>query len=266
MLVIQTVFGSLLKGIKGPIWQSWYFWVFLVATLGSGVLALCQKASFDKQQAKYQTLLDDQLEPLIRLLITICEANAKGRREELSNFIKTATNVAAGIVPSKGTRASVFEVVHPASPKNHAVPYMRNKKGSETGRGDLPQSVFYKDRGEGAKVWDNMLGAGYTFCADTRSKKNIPQGWDPNRKRRYRSFISVSIESSNRLYGMLTINTPEVNKLKEEDINSMQVVAGLIAAAFTLCRPKETQFFELDRQGDAGAGSTDKRSQKKSQC
>lgn len=241
----QTVFGVGLKGSITAVWGSWYFWGLLGTSVFGATSAWWQKRKVEQQQIKYKVLMDDQLEPLVRLLIKISAANAAGRRDEFMNFIKTATVMAAGIVPSDKTRASIFEVINPSPQQDTTLsaPYLKPMEGSETGRGDRPKSIFHKDHGEGKEVWKNMLGQGYCFCTDTHSEKNLPPGWNADRERHYRSFISVSIESGDKFYGMLTVNTPEVNKLKEEDINSMQVVAGLVATAMNLSKRKNSNFY-----------------------
>lgn len=57
---------------------------------------------------------------------------------------------------------------------------------------------------------------------------NPPEGWDPERVRRYQTFISVGISAKGEPLGMLTVDALDAGSLTDEDLQTMILLASML--------------------------------------
>ncbi|WP_187776143.1 GAF domain-containing protein [Antrihabitans cavernicola] len=68
----------------------------------------------------------------------------------------------------------------------------------------------------------------HRLCIDVVTEP--PPGWN-DKKRDYRTFVSVPVVAGGVAYGMLTVDALEPGDLDENDANVLRVLAGLLAVA-----------------------------------
>lgn len=78
-------------------------------------------------------------------------------------------------------------------------------------------------------VWDLIDSGDMLHSNDTSI--SVPDTWNTEAERRYRSFVSVAVRADGLAFGMLTANTMESDGFTESDMAMMQVLAHLLAAA-----------------------------------
>ncbi|GGF46458.1 hypothetical protein GCM10011519_20530 [Marmoricola endophyticus] len=58
-----------------------------------------------------------------------------------------------------------------------------------------------------------------------------PTGWDTDKDRDYRAFISVAVIAGDTALGMLTLDAVEPGSLDDDDMGLLRLMAGLLAVA-----------------------------------
>lgn len=204
-------------------------------------IASAESKQYISQVSEYKTLINDSFAPIFQILIVMANLNKRTERVgRLMGLIEAVEVVAQQMTSSHRPRVSVFEVAdgHSESPK------LQPMKGTDYGRGDQSKTTFEKNSGEGEELWSRLLDSGFSGCADTENQELRPKGWDSKRKREYRSFMSVSIEADDRLYGMLTINSRDSNAFSEDDRKQLQTLAALIALGMRMSIEERSHYYE----------------------
>lgn len=156
------------------------------------------------------------------------------RQRGVAVFLADATNACVGLPGVKGVRATFFAV-------DEVDEARRFSPWDTKGRGDPPVSVFRRDDdGEGAEVWRLADVGEARFVYDTETEE-IPF-FNRNRERKYRTFITVPVTVGGDAVGLLTMNAPEPGDLTSEDVDTMRLVADLVATALGMvdgkCPPR----------------------------
>lgn len=230
--------GAAGLGAWGGAWEmaDWPFWV----VNGAAVLCVAAQAFVGQAvvkgaratQEEFKVAVSDQLGPLARELSKMAKEPAAKKKGQLDAAIRTCLAAASGLAgASTRTRATYFRR---AQRRNHEafVP------GPSLGRGDPPQSEFVKGVGsiEGDAVWAAAEADQPRFVVDVRTEP--PPGWDRDRHRAYRTFITVPVRSGDLLVGLLTVNAVEPGDLTENDVSIMQIIAGLLGTAIGMANSR----------------------------
>ncbi|NYE94568.1 transcriptional regulator with GAF, ATPase, and Fis domain [Psychromicrobium silvestre] len=95
-----------------------------------------------------------------------------------------------------------------------------------------PSGTFIgQDAGRGDKALDFVFNSNssYLFIPDLKKEKPEDYGGSGNG---YRTFISVRINSSTDVHGMLTLDAADVGDLTEDDAHVIEMFANILAIAF----------------------------------
>lgn len=219
----SLTFGS----VHGPsTWQFWVFFLLGLALVGIQGLASDQAVKTARAaQEEFKVVLYDQLAPLARELSRMARKPIAQRRTMLDSTIGVCVSAASGLAgENTRSRATYFR----RATRDGVDAFI---PGPTIGRGDPPQSVFRRDpkSAEGMAVWQYAENDQARFVVDVQASP--PPGWDPNRVRAYRTFITVPVRAGDSLVGLLTVNAVNPGDLSENDVTSMQVIASLIGTA-----------------------------------
>ena len=220
----------------------------------SGFISYYQSKAVKATKQKWQTLLSDSFGPLIGILIAACNKQKKIRDEGLCSLIQAAEGIAKNDIGTGRRRVSVFEVCDGQGPNARLIP----KRGTDIGRNDRSTSIFYKDKdeAEGKEVWKKLIGEGISQCADIADHELLPEMWDGSRKREYRSYVSVRIDDVDKMYGMLTINSTEVDAFDEGDILELKFLAQLLAFGMHMAVTDKQKSYPLNSDNGRNSGES----------
>lgn len=197
--------------------------VLLVAVQG----ALGWRAVTSARQARedFKVVVFDQVGPLAQRLALMSRGNAAERRLALGETLTVGVACAAGLATTTRVRATLFGRTVDDAGRDVFVPH------TTLGRGDRPQSTFVRDPAdaEGSAVWADAERDLPRFCTDVRAEP--PPGWDPSKRRTYRTFITVPVHAGRDLVGLLTVNAPHPGDLTDDDAGTLQVIAALLGTA-----------------------------------
>jgi GAF domain-containing protein len=98
-----------------------------------------------------------------------------------------------------------------------------------TGRAQDPTTIFRRDQIEGLEVFTHLLANRARLVSDTTTEP--PQGWDPGRPRQYKSFVSAPVTVGGRLWGMLSLDSPQPGELQEHHLLGVRFMASMLGNA-----------------------------------
>jgi hypothetical protein len=210
------------------------FWlvgsVFCVA-LGAASVPFFRHLDESRQASeldKYQDQVNDALEPLLHQSIKLSESSSLPlRHKHLSELVRASIETARHVVGQGRVRATYYRV-HPHVGRARE----RLSPESHTGRGTTPQSVFAKGTPEGDHMFKVLNANGVVFVPDAASC-DLP-GWNPKRERDYSTFIAVPVRSKRKIYGMLTVDAPDVGDLRAGDVKFVKCVGLVLAAGIAM--------------------------------
>lgn len=221
-LLCQSVF----RETSNTLW----FWASVIAALaGAGAVPFFKKLDERREKSalfRYQEQLGDGLEPLLQQMAKLSEANSVAlHRSHLSGLVRHAMEASRHVVGQGRVRASYYRVQGRGKTA-------RLMPEGHTGRGTMPQTEFRMGTPEGNYVFKEFDGDRSIVVLDTASC-SLP-GWDRERARDYRAFISVPVRTSRKVYGMITVDAPEVGDLEEYDEMFIRCVALLLASGIAM--------------------------------
>jgi transcriptional regulator with GAF, ATPase, and Fis domain len=110
---------------------------------------------------------------------------------------------------------------------------------ASVGRNISATSVFEKGTKAGNEVFRRLSNNETTFESDTSKiePSRLP-GWNPAKKRDYKTFISVPVRGEDSLYGMLTLDSTEVGDLTEYDEMYVRCIGLLLASGIAIASPE----------------------------
>lgn len=236
---VLIVLLALVAGVSG-FWvqliepSGWLFWslvvAFVLSLIAQSILGVRAIRTVQAVRADMKVLIFDQLAPLTRSVILHAARTPRQRPASIAEVLMNGANCATGVTEARRVRASIFHV--DTSDPDALVPW----DGLSVGRGDEPKSRFVRGTPEGDEVWLKAEAGEPTFCKNTRKKP--PPHWDATRARKYETFITVPIvRASGSLFGLLAINAPKSGDLSEDDVGTLQVIAGILASAVEMSGP-----------------------------
>lgn len=169
--------------------------------------------------------MNDQLSPLAYTLARIPAASGLvQRRTAIVSFLTKTVATCVSLTDEERSRATFYEVIEEAGSRVF-VP------AGSSGRGDPAKSRFKEgDGADGAVVWAKAVAGEPTFVEDWR--KDPPEHFDVSRTdRKYLTFITVPVVTYDGPVGLLTVNGPNPGDLTSSDVETMQMLADLCAAA-----------------------------------
>ena len=239
---ISQTQGSLNEGVRAGAL------VLGVATAAIGVLKFRNERAYKRQQEGERVSLDQALKAESRRTSLLINGAMLGtadklrrlavlayvdRAAEISGFRASIVSKVCDLVQSDAPRAAYFRVQDlSATPRIMRAGYedSRNREDSFT-------SDFTENQGADQEVW-NLIDRGDIESSNNTDTK-VPESWDANRARAYKSFVSVAVRADRVAFGMLTANTLETDGFTESDIASMKILARLLAAAEAIVMPTE---------------------------
>lgn len=213
-----------------------------VLTAFVGFLKFRNERAFKRQQAEEKTSLTETLKAEARRTMLIVNGAMLGTAVQLRELAvadqPTKDELISGLrasivckvcdlVQSEAPRAGYFRVVDLTADNRvmRTGTYTHSRKREDSFTTEFVEGVGHPDQA----VW-KLIDTGEVFMSnDTRS--SVPDTWDTNANRQYRSFVSVAVRADGLAFGMLTANTMETDGFTDSDIGMMQVLAQLLATA-----------------------------------
>jgi len=116
---------------------------------------------------------------------------------------------------------------------------MRAYPETATNRDRLDEftTIFIEGNNTNQSVWE-MIDNDTSLLVDN-IVMDAPADFDYSKPHTYATFISAPVRTSDRIFGMLTINAKEAGDLSEEDRASITMLARLLATAEALVNDYE---------------------------
>ncbi|OZG49295.1 GAF domain-containing protein [Bombiscardovia coagulans] len=239
-VVLQAILTLLINVVNGTM-KIILIGAAILCALIAGASSWIQKKTTHRLSVKHRTIVNDAVGPLISVLISMCAEERASKKDGLMNLIKSVEDIASHRIGSGRCRVSVFEVAGGNTKK----PLLKPMEATDLGRNDRSSSIFYKNKGEGVDVWNNLIKLGISCCSDTSDRKQLPDSWDAGRDRAYRSYVSARIDDSKNMYGMLTINSTEKDAFSQDDISELQNLAYVLGLGMRMTKIPPENIFVL---------------------
>lgn len=214
-----------------------WLWASVAAALLGAVSVTAFRIWDERRDTKaiehYQLRLADGLEPLLQQLVKLAEANSKPlQNKRLAELGRCSIEAATHLIGANRVRATYYRLRHTSKSRFELVP-----EGGHTGRSTPAQTIFRNKTPEGDYVFKEFGQNRSIIVLDTAECK-LP-GWDCERERDYRTFISVPVRGPKELFGMLTVDAPEVGDLTVYDEKLIRSVALLLASGIAMVLTNE---------------------------
>ncbi|MCZ9634634.1 hypothetical protein [Rhodococcus sp. BH5] len=147
------------------------------------------------------------------------------KKPDISGFRSDAVQAAGLLLSNEAPRVAYFVVSNPTAANGRE---MTRDATFGPLRLDEFTSTFIENDETDSNVWELLKADDADYQPDI--KLHTPKGFDTNRQRAYRSYVSVAVRVEGIEFGMLTANTREVDGFSPVDIAMLRVVARLLAA------------------------------------
>lgn len=197
----------------------------LVVGIAQVVITYRTVTSAAQARAEKKVEMNDQLAPLAYTLAKIPAAGGLAkRRPAIASFLTKTVATCVSLTDQERSRATFYEVM--GEPGSRVF-----TPAESSGRGDPAKSKFRENDGaDGEVVWTKAIAGEPTFVEDWRT--GPPAHFDVDRTdRKYLTFITVPVLTHEGPVGLLTVNGPSPGDLTRSDVETMQMLADLCAAA-----------------------------------
>lgn len=157
-------------------------------------------------------------------LRAVAATTASGK-PDISGFRNDAVHAAGAMLSNEAPRVAYFVVSNPIAVEGRE---MKREATFAPRRLDEFTSTFIEGDERDSNVWRLLKTDAADYQPDIQA--DAPEGFDANRHRAYRSYVSVAVRVDGIEFGMLTANTLEVDGFSPVDIAMLCVVARLLAA------------------------------------
>lgn len=174
------------------------------------------------ERVQLQTTLNDAITPLLRDLGKMSAQDSGARARTLEGIIGRVSAALPLSLPEATRLRVVVYNVEPASGrrKRRLIPHRA------TGRSDAPRRLEDGDNAKGSRVFAWLdSGGSPTFVADVGDSED-------HSGRAYRTYVSTGMVLNNKLYGMVSVDSPNPGDLDESDKTIVEVYASLLAVAY----------------------------------
>lgn len=181
--------------------------------------------------ANLQLALKDEFQPILRSLALMQTKPSDQRDRPLEKAIEKVVNSRTTLFPTNSqVRMTVYRISSVQGRKRRLV-----VEGTAGRPSDQPQPFVTSDngRGDAAFEWLNLAGLIPKFIPDTAAQDDA--AWKGS-GRGYRTYISAPIANENGPLGMLTVDAPTPGDLDETDLPMIEVLAALLAVAYSTAR------------------------------
>ena len=232
---VSPLAASLMRSATGGWFAVLVVTQILATAVAAGVPLWRQRAAARSEataeerelEARVETrvALNDALDPILRLLGAIAlEEEVTLRDQRRAQAVPLVLLTAAEFIGPDRARACWFRL--DAGPPTSLVP------DSAAGRAGSPTTTFVAGTPSGDAAIGLVLADEDLLCEDIEA--DPPPGWDLDKERDYRSFISVSVIAGDTAYGMLTLDAVEPSTLDVEDMALLRLMAGVLAVALSI--------------------------------
>ncbi len=202
-----AVVGSPAAAVAAQRADGWHVWglvaLQLLLTLTAFAIpqALSQRAKRGEASAEQREIevrtdtrvtINDALDPVLRILVDVSAERSKPAREQLiAQAIPFVLNAASNLIGTDRSRACWFELTDGEPPT--LVPKLA------AGRSGSPTTTFAPGNPAGDAAVGMVLRGENLLCRDIDDEP--PPGWDVTKERDYKTFISISVTSTDTAYG-----------------------------------------------------------------
>ena len=200
--------------------------IFTALSVGVSVLNEVWRQQRRKQEtaeaAETRVLLTDALEPLLTDIGRMPRSTKRVRETALVKIVGNACGAVPVALPDgKALRVIIYNI-EPAANGRRRLTVMNS-----SGRKDKPGKLTDEPGTRGEAIFEALRIGDPVFVADMdKSPDHSIEG------KRYRTFISAPIIANGECYGMLSVDSPHVGSLDENDVVVVEFIATLLAIAF----------------------------------
>jgi hypothetical protein len=201
---------------------------WLIPQLGQWRAEGRQKSAEEREfEARVQTFLrmNDALDPILRLLGDLAVEPRAAERDKLrAQAVTVVLMSATQLIGPERARACWFRLEE--GPPKRLVPT------DAFGRAGSASTTFEEGTRAGDAAIGMVLHDEDRICEDIDT--DPPPGWDAEKERDYRTFVSVSVIAGDTAYGMLTLDALEPGDLTKDDMRLLRLMAGALAVALSI--------------------------------
>jgi hypothetical protein len=182
--------------------------------------ARAQRAAVDAAVAMRVTM-NDALDPIVRQLGRLVTAAKPDRAPLAEAAIPMVLDSAAHLAGTGRVRACLFRFA-PGTPVM-LVP------AQYSGRVDDPLEPITEGTTEGDLVFGMIRHNQHLFCPDLDT--SAPPGWRITAPQTYKSFAAVPVAAGQNAFGMLMVDSLDVDGVRRADVPLIRLLGGLLAVA-----------------------------------
>ncbi|MGW0021627.1 GAF domain-containing protein [Rhodococcus sp. NPDC003382] len=213
--VLAAVSGATTALVPGA-WKLIPIGIGAVLLVLNFIVQVARKKYDEKVEATMARYIDAHLSPLLQKVAeTVAETSLPKRREHKSSVLQSVVNAASGMIGqgSAPVRASVFEYSDTAATKMVAHP-----------------TAFVGRRDKSGRVYDKETA---TLRAALQGDPRFVEDVD-NEKLTYSTYMTHPIIAGGNLYGVLSIDSPKVGDITEDDEYLLQLLSVVAAIPYAL--------------------------------
>ena len=184
--------------------------------------ARAHRAAVDAAVAM-QVTMNDALDPIVRQLGRVATAGRHERAALAEAAIPMVLDSAAHLAGSGRVRACLYRFA-PGTP-TMLVP------AQYAGRVDDPLEPITDGTTEGDLVFGMIRHNQHLFCPDLDT--SAPVGWRIIAPQTYKSFAAVPVAAGHNAFGMLMVDSLDVDGVRRQDVPLIRLLGGLLAVALT---------------------------------
>src|SRR5262249_18357747 len=185
--------------------------------------ALANRAAVDAAVAM-QVTMNDALDPIARQLGRVATAAKDDRAPLAEAAIPMALDSAAQLAGTGRVRACLFRFA-PGTP-------MMLVPAQYAGRVDDPLEPITEGTTEGDLVFGMIRHNQHLFSPDLDT--SAPQGWRITAPQTYKSFAAVPVAAGQNAFGMLMVDSLDVEGIRRTDVPLIRLLGGLLAVALAV--------------------------------
>ena len=174
------------------------------------------------------------LQPVAISLTGIVTSNKSERQQLLGTVTQAIVVAAVRQVSADGVRGGWFAHGHDEAGRRVL------RRTCSDGRNDTTDHTeFVEGTTEGDAALRMVDTEGHLYVPDLQDEP--PIGWDPDRIRRYRTFISVGLSAKDEALGMLTVDALEPGSLTDDDLQTVILLASMLRVGLASDLPPPTR-------------------------